>query len=112
VVRGPCRELDLAPVDAVEQRPRDAYRDPVAERVFGSPGLESRRKPGQHRGVTERVAGTQHVEQPPVVNDVDRPRVDHAQERDRPAVLGQDRGARDVELDLGLRRDLAELLGR
>ena len=96
----------------VEHGPRDAHRDPVAQRVLGRPGLEPRRQPRQHRGVAERVADPEHVEQPPVVDDVDRPRMDHAQERDRPAVLGQDRRARHVELDLGLRGELAELLGR
>jgi hypothetical protein len=38
--------------------------------------------------------------------------VDHAQERDRTAVLGQDHGAREIELDRRLRRDLRELLAR
>jgi len=38
--------------------------------------------------------------------------VDHAQERDRTAVLGQDDRAGEVELDRRLRRDLCELLGR
>jgi hypothetical protein len=38
--------------------------------------------------------------------------VDHAQKRDRAAVLGEDRGTRDVELELSLRRELAQLLGR
>jgi hypothetical protein len=35
--------------------------------------------------------------------------VDDAQERDRAPVLGQDRCAGEVELDLGLRCDLAQL---
>jgi hypothetical protein len=38
--------------------------------------------------------------------------VDHAQERDRPPVQGQDRRAGRVELDLGLGRNPAELFGR
>ena len=58
----------------------------------------------------ERVAGAEQVEQPPVVTDVDRAAVDNAQERDRSAVLGEDRRAGQVELDLGLRGQLAELL--
>jgi len=62
--------------------------------------------------VAERVAHTEEIEQTSVVGDVDRPAVDDAQERDRAAVLGQDRRAREEELDLGMRRKLAELLGR
>jgi hypothetical protein len=36
--------------------------------------------------------------------------VDHAQERDRAAVLGQDRRAGQEELDLGLGGELAQLV--
>jgi hypothetical protein len=59
--------------------------------------------------VTEGVPHSQQVEQAPVVDDVHRARVDHAQERDRSAVLGQDRRAGEEELDLGLRGELAQL---
>jgi hypothetical protein len=61
--------------------------------------------------VTERVPHSEQIEQTPVVDDVDSARVDDAQERDRTAVLGQDRRAGQEELDLGLRGDLAQLLG-
>ena len=47
-----------------------------------------------------------------VVDDVDGAGVDHAQERDRAAVLGQDHLAARVELELGVGHELAELLGR
>jgi len=43
------------------------------------------------------------------VDDVDRAAVDHAQERHGAAVLRDDRRAGDEELDLGLRRELAQL---
>ncbi|MBV9414580.1 MAG: hypothetical protein JO363_06340 [Solirubrobacterales bacterium] len=62
--------------------------------------------------MTERGADTEEVEQPSVVGEVDRPAVDDAQERDRATVLGQDRRAGEEELDLGVRRNLAELLWR
>jgi hypothetical protein len=45
------------------------------------------------------------------VDDVDRAAEDHAQKRDRPSLLGEDRRARDVELDLRLGGQLAELIG-
>jgi hypothetical protein len=61
--------------------------------------------------VTERVAHAEQIQQPPVVDDVDRAAVDYAQERDGTAVLGEDRRAGQEELDLGLRRELTQLLG-
>ena len=45
------------------------------------------------------------------MDDVDRARVDHAQERDGTPVLGEDRRSGQVELDLGLGGQLAELVG-
>jgi transposase InsO family protein len=62
--------------------------------------------------VAERVARSEQIEQSSVVDDVDRATVDNAQERDRPAVLGQDRRAGKEELDLGLSGELTQLFGR
>jgi hypothetical protein len=61
--------------------------------------------------VAERVAHAEQIQKLAVVHDVDRTAVDHAQERHRAAVLGQDRRAGHEELDLGLRRELAQLFG-
>ena len=62
--------------------------------------------------MAERVPRPEDVQEAAVVDDVDGPGVDHAQERDRPAVLGQDHLAARVELELGVDHELAELLRR
>ena len=46
------------------------------------------------------------------MDDIDGPGVDHAQERDRASVLGQDHLAARVELELGVDHELTELLRR
>ena len=102
--------LELAPGSPLEQGASEGDRDPVAQGVLGGAGLEPRRQPGQHRGVTESVPHAEQVEQAPVVADVDRAGVDHAQERDRAAILGEDRRTRQEELDLGLGGELAQLV--
>ena len=61
--------------------------------------------------MAECVAHAQQIQHAAVVDDVDRARMDHAQGRHRPAVLGEDRGTGQEELDLGLRGQLSELLG-
>jgi hypothetical protein len=58
----------------------------------------------------ERVSDSKQIQQMTVVRDVDGAAVDYTQERDRPAVLGQDHRALEIELDRRLRGDLGELL--
>src|SRR4051794_30789069 len=46
------------------------------------------------------------------MGDIDLAAVDHAQKRDRTAVLAQDHGPGEVELELGLGHYFSQLLGR
>ena len=103
-------DAQLSGAGALEQRPRHGDGDPVTERVLDRTGLEPGRQAGQHGRVTERVTGVEQIEQLALVRDIDRAAVDDAQERDGAAILAEDDRAGEMELDLGLGRDLTQFL--
>jgi hypothetical protein len=102
-------DIEFARAGAVQQRPGHGHGNPVTQRVLSGAGLEAGGQAGEHGRVAERVTGAEQVKQPAVVRDVDAAAMDHAQERDRPGVLGQDHRTAQVKLDRRLRRDLRQL---
>ncbi len=109
VVRAPYGQLAAA--GAIKQGPGHGDRDAVAERILGGAGLEPGRQTGEHRRVSEGVAGTEQVQQTTLVGYVDGAAVNHPQERHRPAVLREDHRPAQMELDRRLGGDLGELVG-
>ncbi len=98
-------------VRAGQQRPDDVRRDAVADRVLGGPGLEAGRQPGDHRRVAEQLARAEQVQDPPVVDDLDRAAAHHPRVLDRPGALREDRLSPRADLGLGRRGDAGQLTG-
>ena len=98
-------------VRAGQQRAHHVGGDAIADRVLGGPGLEAGRQPGDHRRVPEQLARAEQVEDPPVVDDLDRAAADHPEVLDRPGALREDRLPARDDLGLGHRGDASQVVG-
>ena len=93
-----------------QQRAHHVGGDAIANRVLGGPGLEAGRQPGDHRRVPEQLARAEQVEDPAVVDDLDRAAADHPEVLDRPGTLREDRLSPRVDLGLGHRGDAGQVI--
>ena len=97
-------------VRAGQQRAHDLGGDAIADRILGGPGLEAGRQPGDHRRVAEQLARAEQVQDPPVVDDLDRAAADHPEVLDRPRALREDRLSPRDDLGLGHRGDAGQVV--
>ena len=95
------RREEPGAADAPEQLLGEAPWDQITEGVFGRAHARDRPQPRDERELTEGFSLTDEIEQPPIVEDLDRPFPHDVEGGRRLAGALEDRGARREELHLG-----------